>query len=814
MLNAETKQRIQNARNVLVGKVPDPKSQVEQITLALMYRYMDSIDRESEDLGGAARFFANGYERFAWGKVMDPRLGGRDRQDLYREAIEEMSNNPHLPQLFRDIFRGAYLPYRDEETLRLFLSEINALPLEHTEDLGDAYEHLLSILSSQGDAGQFRTPRHIIDFIVKVVDPKKGDTVLDPACGTAGFLIHAYQHVLDANTDARPGDRLTGDERARLMKQFAGYDIDPGMVRLAQVNMYLHGFPSPDIHEYDTLGSEVRWDDTFDVILANPPFMTPKGGIRPHKRFSVQANRSEVLFVDYIAEHLNPAGRAGVIVPEGIIFQSSNAYKRLRKMLVEDGYLWAVVSLPAGVFNPYAGVKTSILFLDREIAKRSDSILFVKVENDGFDLGAQRRPIEANDLPAALEVLRANRQMLPSQTHATKPQASALPVQRRDIVNGGEYSLTADRYRPASRQAGTAQWPLVPFADVCTLEYGISLPERARTPGPYPVVGSNGIAGWHNDFLVDAPAIVVGRKGSAGEVSWISNPCTPIDTTYFIKTTGKHPILLPYLYRVLRRLDLPALRNGGGVPGLNRNDVYQARSIPLPPLEVQQQIVDEIEGYQKVIDGARQVVENWRPWFRIDPAWPTVELGEVCNQDRKAADLADPEAANLPYVGLEQVESQSGDVAPLAPSEAAQAVTGLSFLFDERHVLYGKLRPYLNKVAMPAFAGRCSTELIPLLPTGANRAFLAYLLRSPQMVEAAMNGRTGSRMPRADMAALLKHPVAVPPLEIQQQIVEGIEAERQAVAASRELIAAMDARIAARVDEVWGDPAVGSSAVQ
>ena len=784
---------------MLVGKVPDPKSQVEQITLALMYRFMDSMDRESEALGGSAHFFANGYERFAWGKLMDPRLGGRDRQDLYREAIEEMSANPHLPQLFRDIFRGAYLPYRDEETLRLFLAEINAFALGHTEELGDAYEHLLSILSSQGNAGQFRTPRHIIDFIVKVVDPKKGDTVLDPACGTSGFLIHAYQHVLNANTDARPGDRLTGDERARLMKQFAGYDIDPGMVRLAQVNMYLHGFPAPDIHEYDTLGSEERWDDTFDVILANPPFMTPKGGIRPHKRFGIQANRSELLFVDYIAEHLNPAGRAGVIVPEGIIFQSSNAYKRLRKMLVEDGYLWAVVSLPAGVFNPYAGVKTSILFLDREIAKRSDSILFVKVENDGFDLGAQRRPIEANDLPAALEVLRANRQMLPSQTHATKPQASALPVQRRDIVNGGEYSLTADRYRPASRQAGTAQWPLVPFADVCTLEYGISLPERARTPGPYPVVGSNGIAGWHNDFLVDAPAIVVGRKGSAGEVSWISNPCTPIDTTYFIKTTGKHPILLPYLYRVLRRLDLPTLRNGGGVPGLNRNDVYQARSIPLPPLDVQQQLVDEIEGYQKVIDGARQVVENWKPSFTIDPDWPVVELGAVAElvsgQHIDAADYT-RDGVGSPYItGPADYGAYHPVITKWTAKPKVMARKG-DILITVKGAGVGSMN------ILDVDTACISRQVMAIRAIAADPAFVFCSLR--QMYEHFQAKGSGAAIPGLTRADVLDTLLALPPADAQQRIVEVIQEERTQVEATTKLIERMQAKIKAVMDGVWG----------
>ena len=142
------------------------------------------------------------------------------------------------------------------------------------------------------------------------------------------------------------------------------------MVRLSLVNMYLHGFADPHISEYDTLTSQDRWNEYADVILANPPFMSPKGGIKPHNRFSVQSKRSEVLFVDYMAEHLTPSGRAGIIVPEGIIFQSQTAYKQLRKMLVEE-YLVAVVSLPAGVFNPYSGVKTSILILDKSLAKKS-----------------------------------------------------------------------------------------------------------------------------------------------------------------------------------------------------------------------------------------------------------------------------------------------------------------------------------------------------------------------------------------------------------------------------------------------------------
>jgi len=416
MLDNETKRRIDTARDILVGKVPDPKSQVEQITIALVYKFMDDMDKEAIELGGKPSFFTGNYERYAWNKIFDPHIGGYEMLALYSEAIVNLNQNPNLPQLFRDIFKNAYLPYRDPETLKLFLKTINEFTYDHSERLGDAFEYLLSVLGSQGDAGQFRTPRHIIDFMVEIVNPQKHETVLDPACGTAGFLISAYKHILKENTSPKyktqngnnggyRGDLLSVEERKKLFENFKGYDISPDMVRLSLVNMYLHGFVQPQIFEYDTLTSEDRWNEYADVILANPPFMSPKGGIKPHKKFSVQSNRSEVLFVDYIAEHLTPTGRAAVIVPEGIIFQSANAYKQLRKMLVEN-YLYAIVSLPAGVFQPYSGVKTSILLMDKQLAKKTDSILFVKIENDGYDLGAQRRPIDKNDLPDALNVIR------------------------------------------------------------------------------------------------------------------------------------------------------------------------------------------------------------------------------------------------------------------------------------------------------------------------------------------------------------------------------------------------------------------------
>jgi len=183
MLDNETKRRIDTARDILVGKVPDPKSQVEQITIALIYKFMDDMDAAAEEMGGHRSFFAGDFEKYGWAKLMAPGRGGFEVLNLYAEAIAKMPENAGVPLLFRDIFKNAYLPYRDPETLKSFLKVIDDFTYDHSERLGDAFEYLLSVLGSQGDAGQFRTPRHIIEFMVQVIDPQKHESILDPACG-------------------------------------------------------------------------------------------------------------------------------------------------------------------------------------------------------------------------------------------------------------------------------------------------------------------------------------------------------------------------------------------------------------------------------------------------------------------------------------------------------------------------------------------------------------------------------------------------------------------------------------------------------
>lgn len=660
MLSSETKRKIDSARDILVGKVPDPKAQVEQITTALIYKFMDDMDKEAQEIGGKARFFTNGYEKYAWTKLMDPKLGGHDRLDLYVESLTQLSLNSHIPQLFRDIFKDAFLPYRNPETLSLFIKEINGFSYVHSEDLGDAFEYLLSILGSQGDAGQFRTPRHIIDFIVAAVDPKKDDVICDPACGTAGFLISAYKHILkqhDGKDDPKNKEKpLTPDDKKQMMNHFVGYDISPDMVKLSKVNMYLHGFPEPKIYECDTLSSEERWDDSFDVMLANPPFMTPKGGIKPHKRFSVQANRAEVLFVDYIKEHLRPNGRAGIIVPEGIIFQSGIAYKQLRKLLVEDG-LFAVVSLPAGVFNPYSGVKTSILFLDNQLAKKSDSILFIKIDNDGYGLGAQRREIDKNDLPLALTLINSYKRNIASKNFPQTDKLETLTkntisifVPKSKISDLGDYYLTGDRYREINVQ-NNQKWPMVELGEYCDLVNGYAFKSDNYVDKGIRVVRITNVQ--KGEIVDDNPKfyssdtkepiekyrlfegdLLISLTGNVGRVGLLSKELLPaaLNQRVACLRIKNDKINLKFLFFLLNKdgFEQMCIKASSGVAQKNLSTFWLSKyKIPLPPIEIQKKVINEIENYQKIIDLASEMIQVKGINISFDQSWQKISLNDL-----------------------------------------------------------------------------------------------------------------------------------------------------------------------------------------
>ena len=857
MLDSTTKRRIDTARDILVGKVPDPKSQVEQITIALIYKFMDDIDAESEELGGQRTFFAGDFARYGWPRLVRSGLGGYETLNLYAEAITRMPENPGISPLFRDIFNNAYLPYRDPETLRAFLKIIDEFQYDDSERLGDAFEYLLSVLGSQGDAGQFRTPRHIIDFIVEIIDPKKDETILDPACGTAGFLISSYKNIQKANNNEDGYSTLTPDERGRLADNFKGYDISPDMVRLSLVNMYLHGFVDPHIFEYDTLTSEERWNEYADVILANPPFMSPKGGIRPHSRFSVKSKRSEVLFVDYMAEHLTPTGRAGIIVPEGIIFQSQNAHKQLRKMLLED-YLVAVVSLPAGVFQPYSGVKTSILILDKALAKRTDRIAFFKVVNDGFDLGAQRRPIEKNDLPQVREELikylirlRTGEAVDDNQStpitqvaedgvpySGDTPITRGLIIEKLKVAEDGEYNLSGERYREISRII--TAFPFSAIGQICTVNPRKS--ELSEFPAdtkvsfvPMADLNENRIAfiakqhrvlsevGASYTYFADNDVLLSKvtpcfENGKAGIARNLKNGIGFGSSEFYVLRSSKR-VLPEWIYFCVTH---PLFRQSGinnmtGTGGLQRvpRKFVEDYEIPLPPLEIQREIVAEIEGYQRVIDGARAVVDNYRPHIEVDPEWPMVEIRDIALEVKAgfACGKSNVGTEGVPHVrpmnvtedgqftwegmkrikigdyqGKEHYALMTGDI--LFNNTNSKELVGKTCLITEE--IRGGFSNHMTRIRV--VRNRCDAQFlaISLHATWRRGEFVA---RANKWI-----GQAG-----INLKSLKTFKILLPSLETQRAIVAEIDAEQAIVTANRDLIERFEGKIQARIGRVWSE---------
>ena len=833
MLDQETKKRIDDCRNILVGKVPDPKSQVEQITIAMIYKFMYDMDLESMEMGGISTYFVGEYEKYSWGNIFNPRIGGNEMISLYGEGIVKMNLNPNIPQLFRDIFKNAYLPYRDPETLKLFLKGINEFHYSHSEKLGDAFEYLLSVLGSQGDAGQFRTPRHIIDFIVELIQPKKNERVLDPACGTSGFLISSYKHILRNNTKKNLGDLITPDERNKLVENFSGYDISPDMVRLSLVNLYLHNFSNPKIYEYDTLTSEERWNEYYDVILANPPFMSPKGGIKPHKRFSIQSNRAEVLFVDYIMEHLTPKGRSGIVVPEGIIFQSATAYKSLRKSLVEK-YLVGVISLPSGVFQPYSGVKTSILILDKELSQKTDKIFFGKVDNDGFDLGSQRRETEKNDLPIITKEVTEYLEGLRKGKVVESEKLTYVP--KEQILGSSDLGFSYDRY--VESKVKNYNWELFKLKDLTyTMSQGLNtagekiefeesglqiIQTRNITKGKLDFdnmkfISLNDYKKYKEKHQPLFGDILLSNIGTIGKSIVVDEYSSKIDFLIhwnIFKISPKKDLILPlYLKLCLDKLDrddyYKKFQTGGTLSFITKKVLVDIK-IPLPSIEVQEEIVSELEQYQKIIDGSNQVVDNYKPIIHIDPLWEIKELSKLVSVNNESGNPLELFGeGTFTYIDISSVESKTGKINLENIISTNDAPSRARRIIKKGDLIISSVRPNLKSFGYIDFnpiKTISSTGFMVVTPsTKIEGLFLYHLFFNDFLQNQMISKMEKGAYPSINQTDFNKLEIPVPPLEIQQSIVERIESERHIIEGNKKLIEIYTQKIQDRINKIWGE---------
>lgn len=461
------------------GGIANPLTAIEQISYLLFMRRLDALDEKRR---GDAEFLHQDF-RSAFAGTYETRRGQqRPRQELRwshfrnlppEEMLEHVRDNvfPFIKELesggdaFAHYMQDAVFIIPKASLLVEAVAIIDDIYVELERERqeggqtfqdvqGDLYEYLLSEISSAGKNGQFRTPRHIIQMIVSLVDPKLGEMICDPACGTGGFLLGAYQHILTQHTSPEQrfmgedgierglvGDQLTDPRQWEVLREktFYGFDFDTTMVRIGLMNLLLHGVDKPNLSYMDTLSKRFTESDRYDVVLANPPFKgnIDKGDINEDLR--LKTGKTELLFVNRIINLLRVGGRAGVIVPDGVLFGSSNAHKALRKMLVDECDLQGIVKMPAGVFKPYAGVSTAALIFVK--GGQTERVWFYDVEADGFTMDDKREPVPENDIPDLVRTWRGNA----NSTSADQTRSAFfVPVA---AIHENEYDLSIARYR-------------------------------------------------------------------------------------------------------------------------------------------------------------------------------------------------------------------------------------------------------------------------------------------------------------------------------------------------------------------------------
>ena len=450
------------------GGITNPLTAIEQITFLMYARLLDINEARDESRQKRTgkpfqRRFKEDEQYLRWSQF---RHSGSDQMlPLVRDKIF-----PHLRSTiasgtaFVEFMKDAQLMIQEPGLLTKAVSMIHELPLTKCDTKGDLYEYLLSKLTTAGINGQFRTPRHIIRLMVDILEPKPVDVIGDPSCGTGGFLVNVMEYLLETYTSPEAviqekdpetgaikkiftGDLLEEHREHIRSSMFYGFDFDATMLRVAAMNLILHGVDDPDIHYQDTLSTGFtdkfpkQASEGFDVIFANPPF---KGNLDFEDVHSsllrqVKTRKTELLFLALILRMLNTGGRSATIVPDGVLCGSSGAHRQLRQLLVDQNQLEAVISLPSGVFRPYAGGATGILVFTK--GGRTDNVFFYDVEADGLSLDDKRESVAETDLPDCLARWRSR-----NPEKDTDRTSKAFFVEATEIRKVG-YDLSLNRYK-------------------------------------------------------------------------------------------------------------------------------------------------------------------------------------------------------------------------------------------------------------------------------------------------------------------------------------------------------------------------------
>lgn len=470
------------------GGITNPLTVIEQISFLMFARLLDVTETRNEKKALRAKkphvgIYGPEQQKLRWSNFKDK--GGPEMLALVRDKVFPHFRKLNTGTTFAEYMEDAQLMIQKPSLLVSAVNMIDALPLTEGDAKGDLYEYLLSKLTTAGINGQFRTPRHIIRFMVELLEPTPKETIGDPACGTAGFLVGAIEYLTQKYTSkagihiGENGEKIyTGDKlepyRDHIQNgMFHGFDFDATMLRIASMNLMLHGVENPDIHYQDTLSNSftekfaTQAENGFDVILANPPFKgsLDEADVHPSLMRVTKTKKTELLFVALILRMLKKGGRSATIVPDGVLFGASTAHVGLRKTLVEENQLEGIISLPSGVFKPYAGVSTAIVVFRK--GGKTEDVFFYDVQADGFSLDDKRYKIAGDDLPDALT--QWNKKDKEPNVNRT---AKHFMVPVADIRDKG-FDLSINRYKVALHQVTKHESPKDILARLNKLEQNI-----------------------------------------------------------------------------------------------------------------------------------------------------------------------------------------------------------------------------------------------------------------------------------------------------------------------------------------------------
>lgn len=479
MLNSATRNKIDRLWDSFwSGGISNPLTVVEQISYLLFIKRLD--DREVLKERIANRTGENYQSIFPEEDYSWRRFKNLDPQTMYNLMLGKIfpfiKNLTNGDSAFTQSMKDAVFLIQKPSLLYEAVQLIDGFNMDDQDTKGDLYEYLLSKLQISGVNGQFRTPRHIIQMMVELLDPSIEDRICDPACGTAGFLVAASEYILKKYTSPEAvftdedgivhdkiGDKLP-DWNYFRKEMFFGFDFDSSMLRISAMNMMLHGIDEPNIRYADSLSSGYEEENKYTIVLANPPFKgnIDEKDINSKLKSVVNTKKTELLFLALFLRILDLGGRCACIVPDGVLFGSSKAHKEIRRLLVEENQLEGIISMPSGVFKPYAGVSTGILIFTK--GGRTDQVWFYDMEADGFSLDDKRDPIEANDIP---DILKRWKEKDPAKD--TDRTGKAFFVPKQEIVENG-YDLSINRYKQVVHEEVEYDPPKVILARLKELE--------------------------------------------------------------------------------------------------------------------------------------------------------------------------------------------------------------------------------------------------------------------------------------------------------------------------------------------------------